>query len=509
MGVVLGVLASTELAEVASGIIGIGIEAGTGSAEIGAGISGITSEILAGSGTIGEAATGISEAVSGLVSGGEAIAETEAITTELAAVGIDNTAILQGLDVEAAEILTEREIGYLIEEADGLAEQLEQLGFKDRIVKSIRGLTSKVTLKAVKSVVAKAIRGAITIEVGNAVISALIREITGTKTGDLENIVVIDENGNLIVDPNQIIDDPYKFGAKVADVTSVMIQSVSNDLKKDPSKATNENFLESLIKKSFNGLRNVGDRVLGKSILNTIQSSEFFKSPEQQKRFDQIWKVYNGKGIQVWKYQGKLYYKDETGFIGSYDGAINLKSTITAQGYIWLGPNSFNNALPVNLLDTIAMIHDTDYDNGGYFNPEADMRFISRCLQNLSRMGGSERLLAVNSSIWFATAGHVLSTYVHPHVVTFEAIRDKFSDDDLYNTIIPERKGLGAEQGKTPSEIIRKQGQREFYQGVEDTMDKNFAIFINASGSSPNKPISFEAERLTSLILNLRVIEVF
>jgi len=174
-----------------------------------------------------------------------------------------------------------------------------------------------------------------------------------------------------------------------------------------------------------------------------------------------------------------------------------------------LGPNSFNNALPVNLLDTIAMIHDTDYDNGGYFNPEADMRFISRCLQNLSRMGGSERLLAVNSSIWFATAGHVLSTYVHPHVVTFEAIRDKFSDDDLYNTIIPERKGLGAQQGKTPSEIIRKQGQREFYLGVQDTMDKNFAIFINASGSSPNKPISFEAERLTSLILNLRVIEVF
>lgn len=497
MGIVLGSLAGLEIAELAGSAIGAGIEIASGSEAAGAAISGGIAALDAG--TIGEASTGISEAISGLISGGTEVAEIEAVTESLATIGIDNTALLQGLDIEALSMLTEDEFALLLEQASQTALEGEQAGLSTPVIDFIKSIRSKVSLDAIKSIIKKVIKGAITAEIGNQIITGLVREFSGKTDKELDGIVVIDDNGNLIVDPSSILKDPFKFGTKVADITSVMVQQVGEDIKKNPNRATDETFIETLIKKSFNGLRNLGDRVVGKSIVGLINTSEFFNSPEQEKKFNEIWKVYNGKGIKVWEHEGKFYFQDETSKVYSYNGAVNEKSVTTAEGYVWLGPKSFNNALPVNLLDTIAFMHDTDYDTDGYFNPIADMKFVSRCLQNLSRMGPTEASLALSSSVWFQSAGHVLSTYVHPHVATFTAVKDKFIEDDLYSAIIP--------RGKKVDEATRKHSQEEFYEGIKDGMDKNFAIVIGAKGASKQKD-SFETIHFNSMILNLRIVSV-
>ncbi len=143
-----------------------------------------------------------------------------------------------------------------------------------------------------------------------------------------------------------------------------------------------------------------------------------------QTDYQQVKKIYNGKSLNrddvFVNKEGHFAIVDETGQEEFYSGkALYPKNASTfkaiATGFIpplmgvWVGPKSYNNDYPVNLVDTYSMMHDIEYNHHGWFYLPGDLKYISRLSQNLGRMGTMEAYVGKFAIKWFSTAGRALA----------------------------------------------------------------------------------------------------
>lgn len=481
MGATIALLPAIEISELAAS----GVEALVGGSGI---ASETTAGIFEGSGTIGE------------LIGGSTFDEVEltnlASSLESSVPGLSN--VLSGLsEAVSSETMTGEALTALQSEIPQVVEEAQST-FGSRVADLVQNIKSKATLEVVKKVIKNAITGAITEEIGNNIISV----ITGGKH-TTQDIVKIQPDGSVGIDTS----DPLKLAGRVADLTASVVSNVSRQLQSNPGTLRNEQQEESLISQAFSQLRNTGDKVLGRSILNLINDS-FKNDKTKQDKFNQIWKTYNGQGLFAsWEHKvngvNYFYMRDETGKIIKQDPAdANPNSKTTYPGYrseeqrtyIYLGPSSYNNKIPYNFLDTIAQFHDTDWKNNGYFDLESDMRFASRCLQNLSRMGAEEASLAISASAWFLTGSFVVGSYT-------KGVRD------LYSVL------KGTDNQPTPGMFGESQdiGKKQFYDSFENKMDLNYATYLGSNqteDASTNDPLDFKDQHLIDLIQNLTILSV-
>lgn len=132
--------------------------------------------------------------------------------------------------------------------------------------------------------------------------------------------------------------------------------------------------------------------------------------------------TYNGLSISPIAVQindaGHYWILDEIGSPQEYTGPSAPPGSnplwLAANGFIppihgiWVGPKSPNNGLPVDLLDTYAMMHDIDYENG-WFDQTGDFKLISRIENNYGRMGYLEAAVGRFTVKWFSTVGYALA----------------------------------------------------------------------------------------------------
>lgn len=145
---------------------------------------------------------------------------------------------------------------------------------------------------------------------------------------------------------------------------------------------------------------------------------------DRDPEYPEIYDTYNGKNLSpasiFLNADGNFAGIDEVGNVQIYTGsrAPNNASFVEAtrlgftKGYdTWVGPNSYNNALPTTLLGTFAFFHDQDYENG-YFDKKGDLKFISRIEQNIDRMTFQERIIANFTLKWFKNYSYMLGKFV-------------------------------------------------------------------------------------------------
>jgi hypothetical protein len=188
-----------------------------------------------------------------------------------------------------------------------------------------------------------------------------------------------------------------------------LIGSTTTDIlskNKDPMQAFNDTltsypFLQGITSKVLDYQKNLQD------ILPTTD------------RFKQIYTLFKGRSLSLEK-SVSMQIDPQTGlkiftFIDEWGQKFTYKENpnsikIPPINGVWTGINSPNNALPVNLLDLFALGHDISYHER-MFDLDADYRLISRCAQNLDRMGTIERMKALITIKYFSTIGHTIALY--------------------------------------------------------------------------------------------------
>lgn len=109
-------------------------------------------------------------------------------------------------------------------------------------------------------------------------------------------------------------------------------------------------------------------------------------------------------------------FVDENGNIGGinefgireiYDGS---RGNMPAYD-VFCGPDSPNNKRPTTLFGTYCMFHDIGYLRNGYFDLESDLILCARILNNLSKMGFQERVLAMTACHYFLTTGNSIAMF--------------------------------------------------------------------------------------------------
>ena len=142
-----------------------------------------------------------------------------------------------------------------------------------------------------------------------------------------------------------------------------------------------------------------------------------------QHQYEQISVVYDGQ-FQSNPYideDGHFAILDETGIKRQYTGSKGITAfgknfrTPTLHG-TWVGPMSPNDTLPVDLLDTYAMLHDIEYEEG-YFNKLADWKLVSRIEHNLHRMSGMQYYKAKFTAHWFKNSGVLFSSTITEYII--------------------------------------------------------------------------------------------
>jgi hypothetical protein len=218
---------------------------------------------------------------------------------------------------------------------------------------------------------------------------------------------------------------------------------------------------------------------------------------------DQVTKVYNGKNIardKVFKdQQGHFSIVDETGTTEVYTGRAAPRSASKAQliglGFVptlhgvWVGPKSRNNDYPIDLLDTISMMHDIEYNNHGWFYELGDVKYISRLSQNLDRMTWSEAAMARFCISWFSTVGKALAKASGSLRDPTVENKSQVSIDDFFEYL----KGATGYQSKPlegqimiidPHAATDDSGRALFYSGLQKRASDLFYEAAPSFGSS-------------------------
>ena len=167
--------------------------------------------------------------------------------------------------------------------------------------------------------------------------------------------------------------------------------------------------------------------------------------------YKQIAAVYNGKNLDwrnvLTKKVGNyttFSAKNELGEVITWTTEWNTHSVVPPIWGTWVGISSPNNKPPSSLLDLFAFFHDYSYHVYGNFNQKGDYELISRTFQNLDRMVGSEREIALTTVKYFSTIGAAARAYAgnKGHIAYSPTQTDgpdvKQSDDSIFPLLIPE-----------------------------------------------------------------------
>ena len=148
-------------------------------------------------------------------------------------------------------------------------------------------------------------------------------------------------------------------------------------------------------------------QVLGTGLADKIPSNEEYKK---------IANVYNGldmyndsRSIQMFRDpSSKLIYFE---LIDELKEKTTMFETtgiyIPAIHGVFMGAQSRNNNLPVDLVDLYSAFHDESYINGP--NLEGDYKYISRLSQNFYRLSESEKPFARLGIVYFSTMGNLIT----------------------------------------------------------------------------------------------------
>ncbi len=232
---------------------------------------------------------------------------------------------------------------------------------------------------------------------------------------------------------NKTITDPRKVGLDLGKLIGVH----SVHMASNPDKSGN----------SLDKLKEVSTfhPELNYLIPKVLDYSSGIKLPVTQ-QFKDIYAKYNGRKLNLNSVtytvgpDGLKLFKgvDELGAVKYYKETKGGTKIPAIQG-VWTGPNSPNNALPINFLDLCSYFHDQSYHENGWFDLEADLIFISRLAQNLDRMAPDELIMAKFSINYFSTVGNTLATYKNSlsSKVANRVVQDK-SMDDIFPLLVPE-----------------------------------------------------------------------
>ncbi len=188
--------------------------------------------------------------------------------------------------------------------------------------------------------------------------------------------------------------------------------------------------------------------------------------------YKQIAAVYNGKNLdyrnvltqQVGQYM-TFSAKNEVGEVITWTTEWNTHSVVPPIYGTWVGISSPNNKPPSSLLDLFAFFHDYSYHVYGNFNQKGDYELISRTFQNLDRMSGSEREVAITTVKYFSTIGLAARAYAgnKGHIVYNNQQIDepdvKQSDDSIFPLLIPE--------ASTLDPIDYRETKNYFFEGLK------------------------------------------
>jgi hypothetical protein len=212
--------------------------------------------------------------------------------------------------------------------------------------------------------------------------------------------------------------------------------------------------------------------------------------------YKKIAAVYNGKVIITQTVQMRIGADglkefggfDEVGKISYYKENPKGFKLPTIQG-IWTGPNSPNNALPINLWDTFSYYHDVDYHNNGWFDLQGDYKYISRLTQNMDRFEPDQLTLIKGTIAYFSTIGQTLSRLKGSlsTKVADEVIPDT-TKDDIFPVIMPESQNL---EPRDYTEM-RKTFYAGIIKGIEEESSRTSVMALPGKTASNSILQSFD-----------------
>jgi hypothetical protein len=179
--------------------------------------------------------------------------------------------------------------------------------------------------------------------------------------------------------------------------------------------------------------------------------------------------VYNGKNLDyrnvlAAEVNGYMTFsaRNEVGEVITWNTEWNSHKVVPPLWGVWVGPNSPNNKSPTSLLDLFAFFHDYSYHVYGNFNELGDYQLISRVYQNLDRMSGSEREIALTTVKYFSTIGAAARAYAgnKGHMAySQDSTNEKGADDSIFPILIPE--------AETLESVDYSEAKDYFFEGLE------------------------------------------
>lgn len=126
--------------------------------------------------------------------------------------------------------------------------------------------------------------------------------------------------------------------------------------------------------------------------------------------FKKIYDIYDGNVSKpIYNSELKRFECiDETGQLQFWEyPKWNTYTVVPAIHGRWTGINSANNGLPIDKVDTIAMLHDIDFHNSSVFDRVSDYKLLSRLIHQSRSLNIEEKMVAKIALDWFSSLGHV------------------------------------------------------------------------------------------------------
>jgi hypothetical protein len=232
------------------------------------------------------------------------------------------------------------------------------------------------------------------------------------------------------------VTNPYKRGLDLGGFVAIMTNQAVSVRSNRLNNKTEDELLKEL------STQRPGLNYLIKPF---IEHSSNITQPEGDE-YDEIARVYNGKGLDVSQVRGYMNDEgfmnfeivDEAGELQTWVGNNSYTRVPTIHG-VWVGINSRNDDYPVDLMDLFAMLHDISYQRDGSFNKRGDYQLISRIAQNFQRIPLNARPAAKAALGWFNYGGHALRsmTGASHDLQILDNDRGE-GDDSIFPLIVPE-----------------------------------------------------------------------
>ncbi len=314
--------------------------------------------------------------------------------------------------------------------------------------------------------------------------------------------------------PNQQVQDPDQIGQFISPV----IEGFQNSVPKIDTKS-----IARFITSFASGL---AVNSLGTDTQSTSQPSQPIQSSQQQiipvippeytdlsnqlgaflsskipttDEYKQIASIYNGKGLKIFQRydpvtQGLIFTLiDETG--ARFELPQTKGTTIPPIYGVFMGPNSPNNALPIDLdtaapLDEYCAFHDYDYLTNGFFDRIGDYKLVSRISQNYSLMTLAQKPYAKIAILYFSTLGHSISGLIGTLPVSIdEVVSDQPTKDDIFPVVI------GPELANSLEPNVYNIERTKFYSELKDSFEvesRTSSVLATFGDKSSSKLLSYE-----------------